>query len=76
MLATVKNSAVNAVFSIWSIIELANLQGWQYQGGQGAMVPPPPPFLRCKKKKKEIKEKQKSLKAETIKRLSPRSKCY
>ena len=48
---SVKNSAVNAVFPVWSIIELPNLQGWQYQGGQGAMVPLT--FLRSKKKKRK-----------------------
>ena len=34
-------------------------------------------FLRSKKKKRETKKKRKGcFKAETIKRLSPRSKCY
>ena len=34
-------------------------------------------FLGSKKKKREIKKKnERSFKAETIKRLSPRSKCY
>ena len=38
---------------------------------------PPPTFLRSKKKKrKQRKKKRKIFKAETIKRLSPRSKCY
>ena len=52
-------------------------------GGTNPPTPPPPPprstFLRSKKKKKKRKEKQrkkKDFKAETIKRLSPRSKRY
>ena len=48
-------------------------------------VPCPPPqythththtFLCSKKKKGRQREKRKGFKAETIKRLSPRSKCY
>ena len=35
-----------------------------------------PTFLRSKKKKGKQWEKRKTFKAETIKRLSPRSKCY
>ena len=34
------------------------------------------PFLRIKNKKGEQREKRKTFKAETIKRLSPRLKCY
>ena len=33
-------------------------------------------FLRSKKKKEKERKKRKTFKAETIKRLSPRSKCY
>ena len=45
--------------------------------GRGAQPPPAPTFLQSKKKKGEKKGKQrKGFKAETIKRLSPRSKCY
>ena len=36
----------------------------------------PPAFLRSKKKKEKQREKRKTFKEETIKRLSPRSKCY
>ena len=48
-------------------------RGW----GQSTPTHPPTPlFLRCRKKKRETKKKRKSFQAETIKRLSPRSKCY
>ena len=40
-------------------------------GGHG-----PPTFLHSKKKKGKQREKRKGFKAETIKRLSPRSKYY
>ena len=36
----------------------------------------PSPFLGGKKMKGKRRKKRKSLKAETIKKLSPRSKCY
>ena len=46
-------------------------------GGRGIIDPPPSPtFLRSKKKKGEVKQKITIFKAETIERLSPRSKCY
>ena len=35
-----------------------------------------PTFLRSKRKKGRQREKRKDFKAETMKRLSPRSKCY
>ena len=42
-----------------------------------APPPPPPHFFVQQKQKREAKKKErKSFKAETIKRLSPRSKCY
>ena len=47
-------------------------QGWQHWGAGGHG---PPTFLHSKRKKRETKEK-KSFRAGTIKRLSPRSKCY
>ena len=47
---------------------------------QGTMPPPPPhptpTFLRSKKKNGNKGKSRKDLKAETIKRLSPRLKCY
>ena len=43
-------------------------------GGRGGHSPPT--FLCSKKKKGKQKEKRRTFKAETIKRLSPRSKCY
>ena len=36
----------------------------------------PPTFLRSKKKKEKPRQKRTIFKAETIERLSPRSKCY
>ena len=52
-------------------------------GGSGPRglfpFPPPPPHFFGSKKKREANEqakKRKSFKAETTKRLSPRSKCY
>ena len=42
-------------------------------GEPGGMAPT---FLRSRKKKGKQGKKRKSSKAETIKRLSPRSKCY
>ena len=47
--------------------------------GRGGYSPPPPPHFFGSKKKREANEqtkKRKSFKAETTKRLSPRSKCY
>ena len=44
---------------------------WRDRGGHGS-----PTSLRNKKKKGKEKEKRKTFKAETIKRLSLRSKCY
>ena len=56
------------------------LQCRQLQRHRGAMLPPRPlpfpTFLRSKKKKGRQKQKRKCFKAETIKRLSPRSKYY
>ena len=43
-------------------------------GRGGAMSPPA--FLRSKKKKGKQRENRKTFKAATIKRLSPRLKCY
>ena len=43
------------------------------------MLPPPPPhptFLVWEKEKGKLREKRTIFKAETIERLSPRSKCY
>ena len=47
-------------------------------GGRGGSCPSPPSptFLSSKKKKGRKRQKRKSFKAETIKRLSPRSKYY
>ena len=46
-------------------------------GGIGCPPPPPPPLFCLAKIEKGSKEKKrKSFKAETIKRFSPRSKCY
>ena len=42
--------------------------------GGGGLAELPPTFLRSKKKKGEKKKKRKTFKAETIKRLLPRSK--
>ena len=39
-------------------------------------MPPPPPLLFCVAKRKKETKEIKSFKAETIKRLSPRSKYY
>ena len=47
--------------------------GYTGEGGWAAM---PSTFLRSKKKKKEQREKWNGFKAETIKRLSPKSKYY
>ena len=47
------------------------------RAGEGHPPSPPPPFFLCSKKKKgRQREKRKTFKPETIKRLSPRSKCY
>ena len=58
-------------------------------GSHATHTPPPPPlhthtqththshtFFAQHKQKREVKEKRKSFKAETIERLSPGSKCY
>ena len=45
-------------------------------GGPGEPCLRLPTFLRSKKKKGKQREKRNTFKAETIKRLSPRSKCY
>ena len=46
-------------------------------GEPGAMPSPPPPtFLHSKKKIRKQRGKRKNSKAETIKRLPPRLKCY
>ena len=45
-------------------------------GGGGSPWPPSLTFLRNKKRKGEQRGKRKTFKTETIKRLSPRSKCY
>ena len=44
-------------------------------GGPGGLAPTPT-FLLTKQKKEKQMKKRKSFKAETIKRLSSRSKCY
>ena len=61
-------------------------EGRRHQGGLGVVHPtprPPPPsplppftFLSRKKKKERQRQKRKGFKAETIKRLSPRSNYY
>ena len=65
------------------ILCISVLQGWRYWGGAGGPCPLPPhthththTFLPSKKKKGKQRGKRKTFKAETIKRLSPRSKCY
>ena len=50
--------------------------GLAIPGRPGSHGTPPPFFFALQKENKEIKEKQMSLKAETIKSLLPRSKCY
>ena len=52
---------------------------WWWGGGWGGghgSLPPPLSFSRSRKKKGKQRKKRKSFKAETIKRLSSRSKCY
>ena len=55
-------------------------QGRQHRGRGWVEGMPPPPhtqtFLRSKKKNGNKGKTRKSFKAETIKKLSPRSKCY
>ena len=64
------------------ILCISVLQGWRYWGGPGDHAPSLPTnththtFLPSKKKKGKQRGKRKTFKAETIKRLSPRSKCY
>ena len=55
-----------------------NRDGDTWGGELGGHVPPPPPphFLRSKKKKGKQRKARKTFKAETIKRLSLRSKLY
>ena len=50
------------------------LTGPAAPGGPGG--PRPPAFLLSKKKKGKLRKKRTIFKAETIERLSPRSKCY
>ena len=50
-------------------------RGQQHRGGGGAMGCGSPLFCVAKRKKGN-KEERKSIKAETIKRLSPKSKCH
>ena len=52
------------------------LPGPATPGGHESSPPLPPTFLRSKKKKGRQKQKRKGFKAETIKRLSSRSKYY
>ena len=47
-----------------------------YQGRRQQGRHDPPLFCVAKRKKENQRKKTESLKAETIKRLSPRSKCY
>ena len=64
------------------ILCISVLQGRRYWGGPGDHAPSLPTnththtFLPSKKKKGKQRGKRKTFKAETIKRLSPRSKCY
>ena len=53
-----------------------NLTGPTTTGGPGGHAHPHPFFFFCSKKNREKRKKRKSFKAKTIKRLSPRSKCY
>ena len=63
------------LFSLKSDNTLVVVVGWGGGGGHGSL-PPPLTFSRSRKKKGKQRKKRKSFKAETIKRLSSRSKCY
>ena len=71
--------AFNEIFiKLRYILNHLKLSQGRRQQGVAALPPPPPPptFLRSKKKKGRQKQKRKGFKAETIKRLLPRSKYY
>ena len=56
--------------------EISRIINFRPTTPEGMPSLPPPHFFAYQKEKRETKEKRKSFKAETIKRLSPRSKCY
>ena len=64
----------------FNIAKILKRKGWRHQGderwGRGAGGIAPLLFCVARKKKWKQRKKRKSFKAETIKRLSPRSKCY
>ena len=61
---------------VYSMLQCRRHQ--RHRRGHAPISPPPsfPTFLRSKKRKGRQKQKRKGVKAETIKRLSPRSKYY
>ena len=61
---------VITTMALWQLMH----QCRRHRGGQGNHGPPT--FLHSKKKKGKQRKKRKSFRAETIKRLLPRSKCY
>ena len=73
------------VSNVCFLILVRNNTGPAISGGPGGMSTPPPTptphpptpiFLRNKKKKGKQRKKRKNLKVETIKSLSPKSKCF
>ena len=60
-----------AVSSNHHVLKMQGGRHWGDRGSHGPLL-----FCVAKKKERKRKEKRKSFKAETIKMLSPRSKCY
>ena len=63
------------MFHCWQLVWLCQACIQTRAGDTGEAIAPPT-FLHSKKKKGRQREKRKGFKAETIKRLSPRSKYY
>ena len=72
------NYAINGCYSSRTTPEQDRRHRGEWAEGAIPLPPPPPHFFGSKKKREanEQAKKRKSFKAETTKRLSPRSKCY
>ena len=79
MLSFIRKRFYNLLYKLVSGL-LCLLSFWESINTGPATQPPPPPppqlFCVTKKKKRKQRKARKTFKAETIKRLSPRSKLY